>query len=89
MAEHVGQVADAHGAAELLRPREPALEVPPDRLARDEELVHQHLPGPDREPPRLDVAAQPRLLARTDLEVVVDRLELAVEREHEPLVGVE
>ena len=44
--EHVRQVADAHLAAELARAGEPLLEVPPDRLAGDEELVHQHLPRP-------------------------------------------
>ena len=86
VAEHVRQVADAHLAAELARAREPLLEVPPDRLAGDEELVHQHLPRPDREPTLLDERAQPLLVLRTDLEVVVDGLELAVEREDEPLV---
>jgi hypothetical protein len=86
VAEHVGQVADAHRPAELVGAREPELEVAPDRLAGDEELVHQHLPRPDREPLRLDERAQPLLVLRPDLEVVVDRLELAVEREHEPVV---
>ena len=84
--EHVRQIADAHLAAELARPHEPLLEVPPDRLAGDEELVHQHLPRPDREPTLLDERTQPLLVLGPDLEVVVDRLQLAVEREDEPLV---
>ena len=54
MAEHVRQVADRHRAAELGRTPLPVLEVARDRLARDEKLVHQHLPGPDREPSLLD-----------------------------------
>ena len=84
--EHVRQVADAHLAAELARTREALLEVPPDRLAGDEELVHQHLPRPDRQPTLLDERAQPLLVLGPDLEVVVDGLQLAVEREDEPLV---
>ena len=54
VAEHVRQVADRHRAAELGRTPLPVLEVADDRLAGDEELVHQHLPRPDCQPPFLD-----------------------------------
>ena len=89
VAEHVGQIADAHRSAELVCAREAALEVPPDRLPGNEELVHQYLPRADREPPLLDQPADPTLVLGAHLEVVVDRLELAVEREDETRVRLE
>jgi hypothetical protein len=61
VAEHVRQVADAHRPAELGRARKPGLEVADDRLAVDEELVHERLPRPDRQPARLDERADPLL----------------------------
>jgi hypothetical protein len=88
VAEHVRQVADPHRAAELLAAPKSLLQVADDRLARDEELVHQHLPGADREPPLLDEPPDPRLSLGPDLEVVVEGRELAVEGEAVALVGV-
>jgi hypothetical protein len=86
VAEHVRQVPDRHRAAELRAAPLPVLEVPEDRLARDQELVHQHLPRPDREAPLFDQAADSRLRLGPHLEVVVDGGELSVERE--PVAGV-
>ena len=76
-------------SAELLRAGQAGLEVADDRLAADEELVHQRLPGPDREPPGLDQPAYPGLGVSPDLEVVVDQRELAVQRKAQPLVSLE
>jgi hypothetical protein len=87
--EHVRQVADAHRPAELLRAREPGVEVAHDRLAVDEELVHERLPRSDRESARLNQPADARLFLGPDLEVVVDGRELAVEREAQTLVPLQ
>jgi hypothetical protein len=86
VAEHVGQVADPHRATERFGGVPSQLEVPDQRLARDEELVHEDLPRPDRQPALADQALDPGPSGRPDLEVVVDRCNLAVERESEPLV---
>jgi hypothetical protein len=89
VAEAVREVADAHRVAEVGCPCHPALEVPHDRLAADEELVDERLPRADREPSGPDVPAQPLLVLRADREVVVDGRELAVEREAVVRVGVQ
>src|SRR5206468_6421416 len=89
VAEHVRQVADAHRPAQLGRTRETRLEIARNRLAIDEELVHERLPRPDREPAGRHERADPLLRLRPDLEVVVDRRELAVEREAQTLVALE
>jgi hypothetical protein len=89
VAEHVRQVADAHGAVEVRGPRKPGLEVSQRRLAVDEELVHECLPRPDGEPPLPDEFPDPLRGLGPDLEVVVDGRELAVEREPEPVVRLE
>jgi len=81
--EHVGQVADAHRSAQLLAAALAALQVPEDRLARDEELVDERLPRPDRHPALFDQAPDALLVLRAHLQVVVDRRELPVEREDE------
>ena len=86
VAEHVGQVADPHRATELRGPGPAELQVADHRLARDEELVHEDLPRPDRQAALGDEPADERLGFRADLEVVVDRRALAVEREPEPAV---
>ena len=70
------------------RPRPAELEVPDDRLARDEELVQQDLPRPDRQAPLGDQAPDQRFRAGTHLEVVVDGRSLAVEREAEPRIAL-
>ena len=88
MAEHVRQVADGHGAAELLSAPLPVLEVADDRLARDEELVHQHLPRPDRQSSLLDQPPDALRRLGPHLEVVVQRRELAVQGEAVALVGL-
>src|SRR6266581_3229308 len=73
VAEHVREVADRHRAAEGLRGVPADFEVANDRLAGHEELVHEDLPRPDREPSLGDEAFDPRPAFRPDLEVVVDR----------------
>ena len=83
-----GRYPTGIAAAELLG-RVPAdLEVPDHRLARDEELVHQDLPRPDRQATRGDQPLDPGAALGPDLEVVVDGRDLAVEGEGEPLVGL-
>ena len=47
--EHVGQVAHRHRAPEACGAVEAELQVADDRLARDEELVHEDVPGAHRE----------------------------------------
>ena len=86
VAEHVRQIADRHRAPELLGAAQAGLEIAQRRLAVDEELVHQRLPGPDREPPGPHECANPLLGLGPDLEVVVHRRELSVEREAQGLV---
>ena len=81
VAEHVGQVADLHGAPEGSGPLEAELEVADDRLARDEELVHEDVPGAERDPSGSRQLAEPTLVLRPNLEVVVDRSHLAVDQE--------
>jgi len=81
VAEHVRQIADRHRAPELLGAAQAGLEIAQRRLAVDEELVHQRLPGPDREPSGHHECANPLLGLGSDLQVVVYRRELAVERE--------
>ena len=88
VAEHVGQVADLHHPAQLRRPPHPLFEVPDERLAGDEELVHQDPPGTDGKPPCRDEARDALLVLRPDLEVVVHGRRLAVEREAHPRVGL-
>ncbi len=85
VAEHVGQVADRHRAAELGGPGHAELQVAHDRLARDHELVHQDHPRPDREPPARGQAPQRLGRLGPHLEVVVEDGGLAVEQE--PRVG--
>ena len=85
VAEHVGQVADLHGPTERRAPQQPALEVADDRLARDEELVHEDVPRAHRQPPRRRQGADPVFVLGPDLEVVVDHRHLPVEEE--PGVG--
>jgi hypothetical protein len=87
--EHVGQIAHPHCVAELLGAREPGLEVAECRLAVDEELVHQRLPRPDREAPRLHESPDALRRVGPDLEVVVNRRQLAVEGEAQALVLLE
>ena len=87
--EHVGQIADAHRTAELLRAAHPRFEIAQRRLAVDEELVHQRLPRAECEAAGLDERANPLLRLRTNLDVVVHRCELTVQGEAEGLVGLE
>jgi hypothetical protein len=89
VSEHVRQISDGHRAAQFPRSREARLEIADDRLAVDEEFVHERLPGADREASRLNERADPSLCLGPDLEVVVDGRELAVEREPQALVPLE
>ena len=86
VAEHVGQVADPHRAAQVLGASPAQLEVADDRLARDEELVEQDLPRPDGQAALGDEPADQGLRRGPDLEVVVDGRRLAVEREAQPRI---
>ena len=81
MAEHVRQVADPHRAAEGGCSLDTHLQVAHDRLARDEELVHEDVPGSTREPPGGGQPAQALLVLGSHLEIVVDHRHLAVEEE--------
>src|SRR5215211_3465850 len=85
--EHVREIADPHRAPQFVTAAQAGLEVAEDRLAGDEELVHQHLPRADREPALLDEATDPRLGLGPNLKVVVERRHLPVEREPVALVG--
>src|SRR5207244_12473893 len=84
MPEPVRQIADRHRTAELLGPGPAELEVPDDRLAGDQELVHQDLPRPDRESALRDQPPDQRLRPWPDLEILVHGRSLAVEREPHP-----
>ena len=79
--EHVGQVADVHGAAELRRPLHSHLEVADKRLTRHEELVGERVPRPHRQPARPRQPLQHCFTLRAHGEVVVDHRHLAVEQE--------
>ena len=58
-----------------------AQQVADERLAADEKLVGHHVPRADQNAAGFDRLAQPRLLFRPDLEVVLDHDGLAVEME--------
>ena len=60
---------------------EAELEVADDRLAGDEELVHEDVPGPHGEPAGGREAAEALLGLGPDREVVVDHRHLPVEQE--------
>ena len=81
VAEHVGQVADLHDAPEGGAADEAHLQVPHDRLARGQELVHQDVPGPHAQPAGGGQRPEPALGLRAHLEVVVDHGHLPVEHE--------
>ena len=68
--------------------RTPGLEVADDRLAADEELVDERLPGADREAACLHERPDPILSLGPDLKVVVDRRQLPVVREAPTLVSL-
>ena len=80
VAEHVGQVAELHDRTEGRAALDAQLEIPDDGLGRDQELVHQDVPGAQGEPTRGGQRAEPLLGLGTDLEVVVDHRHLAVEQ---------
>ena len=96
MAEHVGEVAHLHGAPERGRALEAELQIAHDRLAGDEEFVHEDVPGAEGDPSRSREAPKTALVLGTSLEVVVHSRHLAVEQivrirrvglhEHEQLV---
>ncbi len=86
--EHVGEVADRHRSPQRFCPCPSELEVPDDRLARDEEFVHQDLPRPDGQPVLGDEPPDQRLGLRPHLEIVVDGGRLAIEREPHPRIAV-
>jgi hypothetical protein len=81
VAEHVGQVAHLHGAAETGRRGQAQFEIAHDGLAGHQELVAQHVPRAHREPAGGHQRPQAVLGLRSHLEVVVDDRHLAVEEE--------
>ena len=81
MAEHVGEVADGHGAAEAGGPFEAELEVPDDRFGRDQELVHQDVPRAHGQPAGGGQPDDQGAGFGPHLQVVVDDRHLAVEQE--------
>ena len=81
VAEHVGEVAHGHHAAELGGAQHAGLEVAHDGLARDHELVHEALPRTDRYASARDESRDGVGLFGPYLEVVVDDDGLAVEQE--------
>ncbi len=81
MAEHVGQVADLHHTAEGTATQDPLLQIADDRLAGHQELVHEDVPRADGDPAGGGQGLQAPLVLGTDLQVVVDDGELAVEQE--------
>ena len=64
VAEHVRQVADRHRPAELLGAAGAGFQVAHDRLARDEELVHEDEPRADGQAPAADEGAHAAPRAR-------------------------
>ncbi len=83
VAEHVGEVADAHGrvATEAGGAGQAPLQIADDGLARDHELVHQDHPRPHLEPARRGEGGEARRRIGAHLQVVVDHRGLAVEEE--------
>ena len=81
VAEHVRQVADVHHATEGRASSDAGLQVAHERLAGHEELVHQDVPRSDAEPPGRGECPQPLFVLGSDLEIVVDDGDLAVEEE--------
>ncbi len=77
--ELIGQVADVEWPAEAARDRHPDFEIANQRLAADEKAVGKHVPRPDLDFARANQIAQPRLGARTHLEIIVEHDRLAVE----------
>src|SRR5664280_2254956 len=87
--EHIGQVANDHSAAQLPGALPAEAQVADDRLPGDQKLVQQHLPWSNCQAATRHQAPDSRLSLRTDVQVVVDRRELAVEGETKPLVRLE
>ena len=84
MAEAVGRVA---GACRL--PAETAANAPAEQkvaneaLATDQQLVSEHVPGPDLEPDRDEQCAQAGLVVGSHVDVVLEHDRLPVERERD------
>jgi hypothetical protein len=81
VAEHVGQVAHLHGPAQGGGPPEPELQVADDRLPRDEELVHEDVPGAEGHPAGGVESAQGVGRLGPHGQVVIDHGHLPVEQE--------
>ncbi len=81
VAEHVGQVADPGHAAEGGAAADAGLQVPDDGLTGHQELVHEDVPRSEGDPPGGAQGAEPVLVLRSDLQVVVDDRQLAVQEE--------
>jgi hypothetical protein len=88
VAEHVGQVADRHRAAQLRAAAQPAFQVTHDVLAGAQELVEQDLPRTHRQASGPDEGDHLLPPFRADLQVIVDRGELPVEGEPLPRVAL-
>jgi hypothetical protein len=81
MTEHVGQVAHRHGPAEPVARPHAELQVAYERLAADEELVGQRVPGADGDAAAADQPAEAVLGVGAHGQVVVDDRQLPVEEE--------
>ncbi len=81
VAEHVGQVADGHGAAERGAPLQAERQVADQRLTRDQELVGKDVPRTHGQPSGRGEPAQAGLGLGSELEVVVHDRHLPVEQE--------
>ena len=81
VAEHVRQVPNVHGPAELGGLAQPQLNIPDERLARHQEFVGQRVPRAHGELAFCRQVRQALSLVRPDLQIVVDHRHLAVELE--------
>ena len=79
--EHVGQVADRHGAAEPVGHPQAPLQVADQGLARHQELVGERVPRPDRDPAAANQPPERLLGLRPHRQVVVHDRQLPVQQE--------
>ncbi len=81
VSERIGHVADLLDAAQPFRDLVPDQDVARVGLGRNKELVRQHVPRPQRQPPGASVRADPLGVLRVEFEMVLEEDGLAVEQE--------
>ena len=81
MSERVRDVSDAHRASERRGDAQALLEIPEQRLAGDEQVIGEHVPGPDEQTLGTHQRLDARAIVRPLLEVVLDSDGVPVERE--------